>query len=486
MPRCESQPVPTRRFPAVVLVLVALAASRPLAPAAPAQAASPTTAPAKLSFLIVAPQPFHEALKDFVAYKQRLMKVELVTLEQVLKTHEGVDDPERLKRFLYAAWKERGIGYVLLVGDADVFPVRYMVLDRVTAPAFDYSFYPSDLYYADVARPDGSFDDWNGRKEGFHARYFGEVRGEKNKNDPINYDKVDYRPELAVGRWPVSTPEEVRIVAEKTMRYERSLTDAGSNAPRAAMICVGGWVDARAQMDRVAGLLPAGWSVEKRYYAGRRQTPATPPPDEKNIVDLLNSGVRLMLHVGHGLNDRWDRSLNLKSLPKLHNADHPAIMLSAGCYTARFASLGPYEPYVDINGVAHKGTDHGEVFSEPPPPPSPYQKGSEYNPIGLGEQLVRGGPNGAVAYFGCNTGGQPCGVTLLEGFVDAIGHLPEPRLGDCWMGAIRYYYEHEHLAELKPNPDWYPPAIFFQGMKFMLFGDPTLPVAGPEPARTAK
>jgi len=29
---------------------------------------------------------------------------------------------------------------------------------------------------------------------------------------------------------------------------------------------------------------------------------------------------------------------------------------------------------------------------------------------------------------------------------------------------------------LKPNNGWYPPSIFFQGMKFTLFGDPSLPL----------
>jgi hypothetical protein len=37
----------------------------------------PRTAP----FLVIAPEQFHAALKDFVAYKQRLMPVELVALE---------------------------------------------------------------------------------------------------------------------------------------------------------------------------------------------------------------------------------------------------------------------------------------------------------------------------------------------------------------------------------------------------------------------
>jgi len=47
-------------------------------------------------------------------------------------------------------------------------------------------------------------------------------------------------------------------------------------------------------------------------------------------------------------------------------------------------------------------------------------------------------------------------------------------IGEAWRKALAFYWEHEHLAELKPDADWYPPSIFFQGMKFLCFGDPTL------------
>ncbi|MGA2256567.1 MAG: hypothetical protein ABSG53_18115 [Thermoguttaceae bacterium] len=42
---------------------------------------------------------------------------------------------------------------MLLVGDATLLPVRYMMLDRLTPAAFDTAFYPSDLYYSDARRP---------------------------------------------------------------------------------------------------------------------------------------------------------------------------------------------------------------------------------------------------------------------------------------------------------------------------------------------
>jgi hypothetical protein len=84
---------------------------------------------------------------------------------------------------------------------------------------------------------------------------------------------------------------------------------------------------------------------------------------------------------------------------------------------------------------------------------------------------------GAVVYIGCNTGAQPCAITMLEGFLAAMRRQDPPLVGDCWVSAIRYYYDKEKLAKLVPNNDWYPPSIFFQGMKFMFFGDPTVPFA---------
>src|SRR6266481_277387 len=151
--------------------------------------------------LVIAPRAFCPTLDRFTTYKQKLLPTELKSLEDILSTTSGVDDPEKLKRFLYNEWKSHNLGYALLVGDVDVMPVRFMVLDRVTPAAFDYAFYPSDLYYSDLAKADGSFEDWNAQKDSFHAGYFGEVRGEKNKQDLINYDGIDYLPDIAVGRW---------------------------------------------------------------------------------------------------------------------------------------------------------------------------------------------------------------------------------------------------------------------------------------------
>jgi hypothetical protein len=423
--------------------------------------------------LIVTPEQFEKDLAPFVEHKRKELPVELATLEAVLAKSQGVDDPEKLKQFLYQAWRKRHVHYVLLVGDADVMPVRYMVQDRKKKVAQNCAFYPSDLYYADVARKDGSFDDWNARKDGFHAGYFGEVRGEKNKDDPINFDQIDYRPELALGRWPVNTSEEVQAVVAKTIRFEQRIAAQPSAERRAALVCTGGWIDCRSLMDGVAKSLPKDWTCEKRYYSDANHPWKTPPPSPDQVQDLLNSGVDLMLHAGHGTSISWNDSFTLRQLRQLTNADHLPVIMSAGCSTGRFVALPPYEPYVDVSGVKHKGTSAGEVFDAPPPPPAVYQKG-RCNPVGLGERFVRRGPNGAVAYIGCSTGSQPCGLTLLKGFAKTWGQSHSARLGDCWMGAVSYYYDQQLLATIKPDRTWYPPSIFFQAMKFMFYGDPSL------------
>lgn len=424
------------------------------------------------AFVVVAPTALQPALVPYVQYKQSDLPTALVSLETILLQFSGADDPEKLKRYLYQQYREQGTRYVLLVGDADVLPVRYMCLDRATKEAYNYAFYPSDLYYSDLAKEDGSFEDWNGAYEGFHGMYFGEVRGESNKNDDINYDKVDYRPDVAVGRWPARNLAEVTAMVTKNIAYESNA--AKTLAREAGFITVGGWVDCRAFMDRLAEKLKSRFHTNL-FYDGKT------PPGEKQVGEFIQSGADLLLHAGHGHDNGWEGSIHTKTIQNLSNDGRFPIVMSAGCSTARFATLPPYEPYSDIYGKEHRGTNGGEVFTEPPPPPSPYAIG-KYNFSGLGEELVRANGRGAVAYFGCNTGSQPCALTLMEGFVDSLASaaVARPRLGDLWCGAVRYYYKKERLPELQPNQDWYPPSIFFQGMKFMFFGDPTLrlPAAG--------
>lgn len=418
--------------------------------------------------MVVTPRVLAPSLSEFVAYKNSKITTKLEMLEDILAKSEGSDDGEKLKRYLHEKWRAGKVSHILLAGDADVLPVRYMTLDRVTSAAFDYSFYPSDLYYADLAKKEGSYEDWNAGKDGFHSGYFGEVRGEKNKEGPINFDQVDYLPEIAVGRWPVSTPEQARAMAAKSMAGEKQRLARRPEKRRAALIATTGWVDTKSHFDALESVLRPNWSTERRLFGKETKDRA----NETGLLTLWNGGQDLVLHAGHGQPGDWDQCLSSRSLGRLTNVERLPVVFSAGCSTGYFAALAPYDGYTDTQGLEHKGTDHGEVFQSPPPPPANYQRGA-HNKTGLGEELLRMKEGGAIAYIGCNTGSQPCALTLQLEFVKAM-ETKNVRLGDAWNQALRHYFEHEHLAELKPTSGWYPPSIFFQGMKFMVFGDPTL------------
>jgi hypothetical protein len=284
---------------------------------------------------------------------------------------------------------------------------------------------------------------------------------------------VDYLPDIAVGRWPVSTPEEARLVAGKTIAAEQAtLAGKSPHLRRAGFVATSGWVDSRDLLDKLASSLAEGWQVERRFFADARR-PRETAPGHQQVKNLLESGLALLVHAGHGQPDAWEQCLGVKDLDGFGNAAKLPVVISAGCSTACFASLPPYWAYVDVDGREHRGTDHGEVFAAPPPPPSPWQAG-RCNPGGLGEQMLKRNAGGAVAYIGCNTGSQPCALSLVEGFVTTWAENAAPRLGDCWAGAIRFYHHKERLDTLQPDQGWYPPSVFFQGMKFMVFGDPSL------------
>jgi signal transduction histidine kinase len=82
-----------------------------------APAAAPRTTSVAKNLLIVGPEVFHPALSEFMVHKRRLLPTELRSLETILRSTAGVDDPERLKRFLHIEWQRGDLGYVLLVGD---------------------------------------------------------------------------------------------------------------------------------------------------------------------------------------------------------------------------------------------------------------------------------------------------------------------------------------------------------------------------------
>ena len=177
--------------------------------------------------VIIAPSVFSSALQPLVDHKNTVgMKTLLKTTEDIYNEYNGRDKPEQIKYFIKDAIDQWDITYVLLVGglksmiwgearDDDnqgtndwYLPVRY-ANNRYSEPGFI-----CDLYYADIFKEGGEFDDWDSDGDGKFAEYSGFIQ-----------DRLDMYPDVGLGRLACRSEEEVETMVQKIITYESTKAD---------------------------------------------------------------------------------------------------------------------------------------------------------------------------------------------------------------------------------------------------------------------
>ncbi|HKI04869.1 MAG TPA: C25 family cysteine peptidase [Thermoanaerobaculia bacterium] len=202
----------------------------------------------------------------------------------------------------------------------------------------------------------------------------------------------DGLPELAVGRIPVLSAAELDAYTAKIAAYESASSPdwAGSIVMLADAPDQG--ADFAADSERIAGQIPAPYSVDRIYLS------STPLADARaRLLDGLGRGAAFVNYMGHGGLDRLSAAGLLTSgdVPGLANGSHLPVVTAMTCTVNRFA----------VPGV-----------------PS------------LGELLVKSAGGGAAAVWG------PTGLSLsgearllAERFYHPAG---EERLGDRILRAV--------------------------------------------------
>ena len=172
--------------------------------------------------VIIAPSVFSNALQPLIDHKNSY------GIETILKTtkdiyadykDKGFDKAEQIKYFIKDALEQWNIKYVLLAGGLKstiyakardntnigasgwYIPVRYSNIDENGDDGF-----PSDLYYADIYKEGGEFENWDSDGDGILAEW----------PDDIS----DLIPDVALGRLAFSDLKEVREVVSKIITYE--------------------------------------------------------------------------------------------------------------------------------------------------------------------------------------------------------------------------------------------------------------------------
>jgi hypothetical protein len=115
---------------------------------------------------------------------------------------QGVDLQARIRFFIRDAVELWGAKWLLLGGDTDAIPARY-VYSRYT----NQILILTDLYYASLE------GDWNGDGD----VYFGEAPAGSNPGDG-----ADLYPDVYLGRIPASTAAAAHIVVDKILAYEQT------------------------------------------------------------------------------------------------------------------------------------------------------------------------------------------------------------------------------------------------------------------------
>ncbi len=262
----------------------------------------------------------------------------VVTVEDILANYrQGLDLAETIRLYVSDAYSKWGVDYLLIGGDSGVIPPRYV---RSTFyPAGGHTDIPADLYFGGL---DGNWND-----DGDFT--FGEpfVSGVELG------DFVDFTPEVAFGRAPVSNVAQAQTFVDKVLEYEIP-TNTGYQAEAlfaSEVLFPQDWElgdtiqldGAVFSEDLVNNLLPCdpyGSYVGLRQYQNDTAWPGSVPETKASILNTLSSGTKgLFDHIGHGFFFNMsvgDDNIVVGDADALTNAPNYFTLYALNCSSAAF------------------------------------------------------------------------------------------------------------------------------------------------------
>jgi len=439
----------------------------------------PTNTLDSYDLVIIGPAAFESTIKPLVDHKvSKGVKTLFKSVEDILNEYQGVDEPEQIKYFIKYAYDTWGITYVLLFGglkshiranDKDdrshgatdwYVPVRYANIVE-----FDEKGCLSDLYFGDLYDANGNFSSWDSNGDGIYAAW-GAGLG-------VPDDTLDLYPEVYVGRLPVSSKFEARLMVKKIIRYES--TGPEQKPWYGTFVGVGGktfeYYEGKPDGEYLCDLAieNMGNIVDNPVwvYSTNRDTGGL-TPIAKDITGAISKGAGYVDFEGHGnplvwdtiwfdgtYPDDWCGGVTLYHFLKLTNAEKLPVIVVGGCHNALFnvTALGTI---LDKEGTRY--------YCYGLPAPVCFSWGFVVKPRG-----------GAIASTGC-TGygigyeGDPVSLSgeLESNFFYQIGQNGSANLGSAHSGAIRKFISEEQVGKTEA----------FCITNWQLFGDPSLKLGG--------
>jgi len=287
-----------------------------------------------LDLLVLGDESFLEALASLKEHKDDTGIITYVQSWQSLNySMPGYDEPERLKWGIHLYRLYCDIKYVMLVGDCDKLPVRYV---KGYNSEWGINYLPSDLYYADLYDESYSFDDWDYDNDHEHGEF--DYAGGTDIN-LVNVDKIDMHPDIMVGRIPASSVQEVETYVDKVITYELSATD--SSWFKNALYIVDGGPAAFGDETKKNQIDPflLGFTITKAYQDNSPWNSMEVEERAANINGYLNEGLGFVNWFGHGNPTYWDPWYNNYNIQL---AFYPETLWSAAIYQGEKVDVGDF------------------------------------------------------------------------------------------------------------------------------------------------
>jgi hypothetical protein len=275
--------------------------------------------------LIITPQAFAATFQQLEGlYLVRGLKTQIVTTETINSTGTGMDLQEKMRNYIIQEYQQNGISYVVLGGDNEYVPHRGFYCYVISGGGYEDSDIPADLYYSAL---DGS---WNTDGDG----YWGEI-GED-----------DLLPDVAVGRYPVSTVAQLEKMIHKTVFYQDQPVTGELEKPLMAGENL--WSDPLTYGEDYLELLigdrsdngytthgmPDNYNYQKLYESQAYW-------DGSQLIQQINQGTSFIHHSGHA-NQTYVMKLDISQINNsnfsgANGTDHNyAIVYTHGCLCGAF------------------------------------------------------------------------------------------------------------------------------------------------------
>ncbi|MBI9030809.1 hypothetical protein JEZ13_02225 [bacterium] len=277
--------------------------------------------------VIISPSGLITEWQLYADYKTALgLSTQVVNINNITLTYAGRDNAEKLRNFLvdiYTEWSsnETPLNYVLLGGDYNLVPARQLRIRASYNGSWNSNNVYSDLYYSGL---DG---DWDNDSDNL----FGE--GDSSQDSQAtgtNGEEADLYAEVAVGRIPVETSDELENWINKQQDYESAQVDEQFYEK---VLLLGerlsSTIYGAPSMNELANNL-SDYSIQTLYAQNSTFS-------EASLTSAINNNVSQVHHLGHGSTTVVFSISSSDLTNNFVNQDYPFIY-TQGCHTANLST----------------------------------------------------------------------------------------------------------------------------------------------------